>query len=720
MSPSPSHYQRALEFYRAGQLSAAESSLQQQLALEPTHADACHMLAIICHQSSRSAVALRHMQQALALQPRKLDFLNNYALMLRADHQLAAALNILQQAQTLQPKDLDLQLNLGNTLLELDRFAEAANYYRRVLRLQPKQDGVGAALGHCLSSLGNQAQATGHFSQAAAYFQEALALNPQDAALHYNLGNALRELGKPAEAGKHYRLAIELNPNDADFFNNLGNVQRELGQLDLAIASYKQALIINPQLHHAQVHLVHQKQHICDWSGLADDIAQIRDWVQTVPTAQVSPFAFLAMPSTSAAEQQVCADNWVNNRYAALQAYGKQHHYAPIVATTTVKTTPSTVSPKKIKIGYLSADFRLHPLAFLVSELIELHERSQFEVIGFSYGIDDKTASRQRLVKAFDQFHDIRNLSDLEAAEKIHGCGIDILLDLSGFTQTSRSGIVALRPAPISVNWLGFPGTMGHFKDATPLFDYIFSDAFITPTESAQYYAETLVLLPDCYQPNDRLRPIGKTPSRESCQLPADTFVFCCFNQSFKISAELFALWMRLLRAKADSVLWLLDCNIWAKQNLLLAAAAHGVASDRLIFAPRVTIADHLARHVHADLFLDTLPYNAHTTASDALWMGVPLLTCTGDTFAARVAGSLLHAMSLDELITYTLEGYANKALYLAENKIELLKLKQKIQHHKTSATLFDTPLFAKSVEATYMQLWQQWLDAAHVGNNNT
>lgn len=705
---SPTHYQRALEFYRAGQLSAAESSFKQQLALDPKHADASHMLAIMCYQSNRSAAALKHMQHALALEPRKLDYLNNYALMLRADNQPAIALNILQQALALQPKDLDLELNLANTLLELDRFADAADYYRRLLRLQPKQDGIAAALCHCLSTLGNAAQAAGHFSQAAAYFQEALALNSEDAALHYNLGNALRELGQPHAAATHYQRAIALEPDDADSFNNLGNVQRELGQLDLAIASYQQALVINPQLYHAQVHLVHQKQHICDWRDLAADIAQIRHWVQTVPTAQVSPFAFLAMPGTSAAEQKMCADNWVNNRYGALQVVGKQLNYA---AMATPAAVPST-DHKKISIGYLSADFRLHPLAFLVSELIELHDRSQFEIIGFSYGIDDKTPARQRLVKAFDQFHELRSLSDIEAAEKIHGCAIDILVDLSGYTQTSRSGIVALRPAPISVNWLGFPGTMGSFKDGSALFDYLLSDRYITPSDCAQNYAETLTLLPDCYQPNDRLRPLGEIPSRASCQLPAECFVFCCFNQSFKISAELFALWMRLLQAKADSVLWLLECNVWAKQNLQLAAAAHGIHSDRLIFAPRVNIADHLARHVHADLFLDTLPYNAHTTCSDALWMGLPLLTCVGDTFAARVAGSLLHAMNLDELITYNFEDYADKALYLAENKAELVKIKQKLQRNKTNSALFDTPLFAKSIEAIYQRLWQQRPDA--------
>jgi predicted O-linked N-acetylglucosamine transferase (SPINDLY family) len=711
MSPSP--YQRGLEFFRAGQLASAESYFKQQLALEPKHGNALHMLAIVCYQSNRSAAALAHMQQALALEPRNLDYLNNYALMLRAANQPAAALHILQQALAAQPKDLDIQLNLGNTLLELNRFAEAAVYFRRLLHASPSKDGVAPALCHCLSSLGNQAQAQGHFSQAEACFVEALTLNSTDAALYYNLGNAQRELGKPQAAAKQYQQAIALAPDDADSFNNLGNVQRELGQLDLAIASYQRALALNPQLYHAQVHLVHQKQHICDWHGLAADIQQIRDWVQTTPSAQVSPFAFLAMPGTSAAEQKRCADNWVNNRYAALQAQGKQLNYAAATAPISTTTSAAATAHKKIRIGYLSADFRLHPLAFLVSELIELHDRAQFEIIGFSYGIDDKTAARQRLVEAFDQFHDIRSLSETEAAAKIHSCAIDILLDLTGFTQTSRSGIAALRPAAISINWLGFPGTMGSFKDGTPLFDYMLSDRFITPAAAAQDYAETLALLPDCYQANDRLRPVGTTPSRASCQLPANSFVFCCFNQSFKISEEVFALWMRLLQAKPDSVLWLLECNIWAKQNLLSVAETHGITADRLIFAARVSIADHLARHVHADLFLDTQPYNAHTTASDALWMGVPLLTCAGDTFAARVAGSLLHAIDLNELITYTLQDYENKALYFLDNPQALLAIRQKLQRNKTDSALFDTPLFARSLEAIYQRLWQQRLDAA-------
>ncbi|MDP1658198.1 MAG: tetratricopeptide repeat protein, partial [Methylotenera sp.] len=604
------------------------------------------------------------------------------------------ALKHYQQALLRNPKDLEAQVNCGNLCVELHRYEEAAGYFRRLLRILKTNLDVRNALCYALQELGNESHAQGRYLMAEACFKEALENQPANAAYLYNLGNAQRELGKPKEAALQYQKAIQHSPNDADIYNNLGNVQRELGQLDLAIANYQKALSLNPNLYHAKVHLVHQKQHICDWQGLQEDIAEIRHWVKNIPQAQISPFAFLAMPTTTAEEQKTCANNWVKNRYAALIKQAEQLNFS---------YQPS--NNQKIRIGYLSADFRLHPLAFLVSELIELHNRSIFEIVAFSYGVNDKSSARTRLEMAFDQFHDIRHLSETDAAKKINVCNIDILVDLTGFTQTSRSGITALRPAPINVNWLGFPGTMGSINEK-PLYDYILSDSFITPPDSAHDYAETLALLPHSYQPNDRKRPIGKLPSRETCGLQDNAFVFCCFNQSFKITPDVFAIWMRLLKALPDSLLWLLDCNTWAKQNLIREAATQGISEDQLIFAPRVSIADHLARHVHADLFLDTLPYNAHTTCSDALWMGVPVLTCAGDTFAARVAGSLLNAADMTDLITYSLQDYENKALYLANNPTKLLKLKQKLLASKMTSNLFDTDKFSKSLEEIYQKIY--------------
>jgi len=693
-------YLTAVNHHRAGQLAQAESLYQQVLQSNPAHADALHMLGVAFYQTGRAEQAVSAISQALQIHPKNTDYLNHYALSLRAAGQPEAAVKSLQQAVLLQPKDLDIQFNLANTLLTLDRHEEAAGYYRRILRAMPKNDEVREALCHCLTSLGNQAHSLGNFAQAETCFEEALQCNPHDAATLYNLGNAQRELGKPSEAARQYAKAIQITPDDADIYNNLGNVQRESGQLDLAIASYRQALTLNPQLYHAKVHLVHQKQHVCDWNDLDNDIAEIRSWVKTIPEAQISPFAFLAMPSTTAAEQKRCADNWVNNRYASLIEYGRQldfqYHQKP--------------DQKKIKIAYMSADFRLHPLAFLISELLELHDRSRFEIIGFSYGANDGTDARKRIEKAFDAFHDIRCLSEVDAARKIHDCGIDILVDLTGFTQNSRCGIVALRPAPVSVSWLGFPGTMGSFiKDgmkSRPLFDYLLTDRFITPPEAAGNYAEQLAALPHSYQPNDRKRPVDKIPPRTDCALPDDAFVFCCFNQTFKITADFFNIWMRLLKATPNSVLWLLDCNRWAKQNLMEQAELHGIAAERLIFAPRVSLAGHLARHAHADLFLDTLPYNAHTTCSDALWMGLPVLTCAGDTFASRVAASLLKTAGLDELVTGSLEDYEAKALHLAKNPQLLAPMRQKLIAEKMSSPLFDTASFARSLEAIYENMW--------------
>jgi len=610
------------------------------------------------------------------------------------------ALRDFQQALLRNPKDTVAQINCGNLCVELRRYEEAAGYFRRLARIFKTNLDVRNALCYALQEFGNESHAQGRYLTAEACFKEALESQPTNAAYLYNLGNAQRELGKPKEAALHYQKAIQFSPNDADIYNNLGNVQRELGQLDLAIASYKKALDLNPKLHHAKVHLVHQKQHICDWQDLEDDISSIRDWVKNIPEAQVSPFAFLAMPTTTAEEQKLCASNWVSNRYSALIKQAD---------TLNFKHELPRIS-QKIRIGYLSADFRLHPLAFLISESIELHDRSKFEIFAFSYGINDKSSARARLEKAFDAFYDIRNLSEIDAARKVNTLQIDILVDLTGFTQTSRSGIVAFRPAPINVNWLGFPGTMGMKSDSKPLFDYMLSDNFITPAETVNHYAEQLALLPHCYQSNDRKRPISAQPSRKSCHLPEGVFVYCCFNQSFKITPKFFSVWMRLLNAVPNSVLWLLDSNQWTKENLINQAAKNNIEVERLIFAPRMSIADHLARHVHADLFLDTSPYNAHTTCSDALWMGLPVLTCVGDTFAARVAASLLTAADMPELITYSMQDYESKALHLASYPIELEKIKQKLLATKLTSALFDTNQFTHSLEHIYQSMWQQYL----------
>ena len=690
-------YQTALDHHRNGQLAQAETLYRQLLAHQPKHADALHLLGVLCHQCGRHKEAADLIAKAVALEPQNSDFLNNHGLALRAGGKLQEALNSYQRALKLAPHDADLHNNLGNVYQELGRYEEAAGCYRRLLHAFPQDLDLRAALSHSLQSLGNECQVAGRYAQAEACYEEAIQYAPLEANLHYNLGNAQRELGKPAAAAASYRQALKLAPDDADIHNNLGNVLRELGKLDEAVACYETALRLNPELHHAKVHLVHQKQHICDWKNLDADIAQIRAWVTQQPQAQISPFAFLAMPGTTAAEQRRCADNWVANRYGDVMKQGNKlalQHALP--------------THSKLRIGYLSGDFRLHPLAFLITELMELHDRSQFEIYAYSYAADDSTPERKRLELAFDHFVDIRALPLSDAAKKIHADQIDILVDLTGYTQSSRSGILALRPAPLKVSWLGFPGTMGSL-DGVPFFDYLLSDSFITPLDQAGDYAEKLALLPHAYQPNERQRPVAGKPSRDSAGLPDQGFVFCCFNQTFKITPEIFTVWLHLLKTVPDSVLWLLDCNSWAKANLKNEAEKCGITASRLVFAPRVPIAEHLARHALADLFLDTLPYNAHTTTSDALWMGLPVLTCAGHTFASRVAGSLLLAAGLPELVTRTLEQYEALALELAVQPQRLAGLRDTLLQHRESLPLFDTPTFTRNLEQAYLQMWQRW-----------
>lgn len=618
----------------------------------------------------------------------------------QAQGDLSSALSLFQQALQQDLNNIDLLIHCGNLSMQLERFEEGAGFFRRLLMLNKNPD-VRNALCYALQAMGNQAHRNGKYPLAAACFEEALTHQPNNAVFWYNLGNAQRESNDLEVALTSFEKALAIEPNDADAHNNLGNIHGRRGNLNAAITHYKQALAINPKLYHALVHLVHQKQHTCDWNSedgdITDQIATIREWVQHVPEAKVTPFAFIGMPSTTAEEQKLCASRYI------------MQHYADFIAQQDSLGFIYNTKKEKIKVGYLSADFRLHPLAFLITDLIEQLDRDQFEVVAYSYGATDETSERKRLVAAFDRFNDIRHLNDIEAAKKINVDGVDILVDLTGFTQSSRTGIIALKPAAIHINWLGYPGTMGEYTredhQTQPLFDYIIADNIIAPNTND--FSEKIIYLP-CYQPNNK-RDINAKSTRADHHLPKDAFVFCSFNQTFKIDQKMFSIWMRLLNKTPNSVLWLLDCNVWAKENLIQAATSQGVAADRLIFAARVDNKTHMQRQQHADLFLDTLPYNAHTTASDALAAGLPILTCTGDTFASKVAASLLSQVDCDELICHTLDDYEIKALDLANNPDILAPIQKKLQKAVQTHDLFKPQKFAQRLEAEYQNIWETY-----------
>jgi protein O-GlcNAc transferase len=363
-------------------------------------------------------------------------------------------------------------------------------------------------------------------------------------------------------------------------------------------------------------------------------------------------------------------------------------------------TRPATLKPK-LTIGYLSADFHEHATAYLVTELLEKHDRERFTVVGYSFGPDDSSPIRRRVVDACDRFVDVQADSFAQSAERISADEVDILVDLKGYTQFARSQILALRPAPIQVNYLGYPGTMG-----APFMDYILVDDFIVPADQQPFFTERLVHLPGCYQVNDSRRAIAaRTPSREECELPETGFVFCSFNNSYKITPAMFDVWMELLNEVPGSVLWLLEGNPFVPANLRLEAEARGVPGERLVFAPRLSLAEHLARHRLADLFLDTFPYNAHTTASDSLWVGCPVLTRSGATFASRVAGSLLRTIGLPELIATGFDGYRELALCLARDPDRLSVLRARLESNRRISPLFDGGQFARNVERAYLTM---------------
>ena len=427
--------------------------------------------------------------------------------------------------------------------------------------------------------------------------------------------------------------------------------------------------------------------HICDWINFDTECAHLISSVKN-KKANTNPFAFLGI-SSSSDDQLQCAKSWVAEKHpASHKSIWRGEHYRH----------------DRIRVAYVSADFHQHATSYLTAGMFENHDKSRFEIAAISIGPDDNSEIRQRLKDSFEHFIDVTTLSDEKIASRIREAEIDILIDLKGFTQDARTNVFAPRPAPIQVNYLGYPGTMG-----ASYIDYVIADQTVVPDECRKFYSEKIAILPNTYQVNDRKRVISdKAFNRSDVGLPSQGFVFCCFNNKYKITPHVFDRWMRILKQVEGSVLWLLEDNASSASNLKKEAVARGVSVERLVFAKRVPLPEHLARHKLADLFLDTLPYNAHTTASDALWAGVPVLTRIGETFAGRVAASLLNAIGLPELITTTSEAYEQMAIDLATHPEKLAAIKRKLAENRLTTPLFDTKLFTKHIEAAYTMMYER------------
>jgi predicted O-linked N-acetylglucosamine transferase (SPINDLY family) len=514
-----------------------------------------------------------------------------------------------------------------------------------------------------------------------------LALKPDYGDALTNRGATLLALKNYREAIASFEAALALQPRDAEALSNRATALFEIKRYDEASVAYGRLIAFAPQFPYATGNLVLARAYCCDWSGFAQDRERISAELLAGKPA-MSPHAS-TLVLDNAEDQLRSARRWVADR------------------------CPPSSSPlwrgeiyrhDKIRVAYLSADFHAHATAFLIAGVLEHHDRSRFETIALSFGPDDGSEMRARLRRGCNRFIDVRTKSDSEIAAMVRQWEVDIAVDLKGFTQDGRPGIFAHRPAPVQVNYLAHPGTMG-----ADYMDYIFADKTVIPPEYGRFYSEKIVYLPDTYQANDSTRWVAeRTPSRAEAGLPDSGFVFACFNNSYKITPAMFDVWMRLLRATDGSVLWLLQDNETATANLKREADARGVEPRRLIFAPRVNVAEHLARQRLADLFLDTLPCTAHTTASDALWVGLPVLTVLGTTFAGRVSASLLNAIGLSELVTTSLAAYEGLALSLAQDSSALARVKVKLQDNRHTHALFDTARFTGNLEAAFEAIWSR------------
>jgi predicted O-linked N-acetylglucosamine transferase (SPINDLY family) len=534
------------------------------------------------------------------------------------------------------------------------------------------------ALYNLAAILGN----SGRLAEAEQGYRQAIGLKPDFVQAYLNLGSLLERAGREEEALECWRLVLSFPvPVDKAFqlhaLNNLGRLLEIMHRLAEAEAMLERSLRLEPNQDGVIQHWVHLRQKQCKWPIYAElDGLTEADMLRA--SSPLTLLAFSGDPAVQLSAARRFVQEKVDTRLPALgdpQGYGHD----------------------KLRIGYLSSNFSIHAVSLLTVELYELHDRSRVEVYAFCWSGEDKTYMRSRIAGAVDRYIRIGDLGDEEAARCIRSHEIDILVDLQGITSGARPNILGFRPAPVQITYLGFPGTTG-----MPFIDYVLADRFLIPEELWPYFTEKPLYMPHSFQISDRGRQAGPRPTRAACGLPEDAFVFCSFNNNYKFTPEMFATWMRILARVPDSILWLLADNEWARESLIQAAARHGIDSHRLIFAPRVTPPDYLARYQAADLFLDTYPFNAGTTANDALWMGLPLLTYSGRTFASRMAGSLLTALGLPELITGSLEAYEEKAVELGNDRAKVAWLKSYLSDSRQTGKLFDIPGFVRDLEDVY------------------
>jgi predicted O-linked N-acetylglucosamine transferase (SPINDLY family) len=661
-----------------GERGAARECFQAAMRLAPASAEAQFNLGVLALRDEDWTAARRWFEQALARSPRFVDAMVNLGIVAQKQSALSEAAEHLARALALDPGHANAMSELAHTLALQGLSENARAHYLAALRIAP-----GLAAAH--EGLASVCLAMGRLDEAIEHLQAVLQLEPGNANAHCALAGSLFERGDLDQAHAAALRAIELNPDLADAYTTAANVALVRNRLDDSIAQLERgyARTRNSDLLGMLTYLL---RHACDWDRWAEAWGETRAALDRGELAG-RPFWLLCEP-LGAQEQFHYVMRWAAARFGPI--------------TRSASVPPTAPRRDRLRIGYLSSDLQEHATAYLIADVLEQHDRQRFEIFAYSHGPADASPMRRRLQSACEHFIDIAREPDDVAAQRLRDDALDILVDLKGYTAGDRLTILARRPCGVQLTWLGYPGTTG-----ASFIDGVIADAFVIPAGSENAYSERVLRLPHCYQPNDRKRAVDEPQSRRDYGLPDSGFVFCCFNQTYKITPEVFSVWMRLLRAVPGSVLWLLESNPQAKRNLSEVARATGIEVERLVFAPKLPNAGHLARYRAADLALDTFPYTSHTTLSDAVWCGCPVVGLCGETFASRVSGSLLTSAGLADLITRDLAEYERLCRRFATEAAFAGSMRIRVVQTRDASPLFDSTGFTQDLETLYWNLVQ-------------
>jgi len=701
-------FRQGLAAHEKGQLAQAQALYHGALQIDPHHAESVHHLGILSLQTNDVHRAVELIEQALSLSPDNPAALNNLGMALEDSQQPERALLAYDRAIALDARNFDAQINRGNVLQTLKRWGEALQSYEQMITQMPQQPDAYNNKGNVLRALNHQEEAIKSFRQAIALkpnfaqawnnlgiaqkdlkqyeaalqsYDRAITLLPNYAEAYSNLGLVLKELKQFDLAVKNFDQAIALKPNYAQAFGNRGGLFQELKQYESAFNDYNRALALNPHILALHGKRLHVQMHLCNWQDFNKRLTELSNGLAN-GQPMADPFTVLGLIDSPEVQKQA-ASIASREDYPEDQKLGdfqrSEHH-------------------SKIRVGYFSADLRNHPVSYLMAEIFERHDKNTFEIFAFNVGNPTSDQMQQRINVAVDQFIEAGHLTDQETARLARSLQLDIAVDLGGFTIDNRPGVFALRAAPIQMSYLGYLGTMG-----ASYYDYILADHTLIQEQYRHSYTEKIIYL-NSYQANDTQRTIAsKKFSREELNLPATGFVFCCFNNNYKFTPETFNSWMRILQAVPESVLYLYADQQIAQLNLRNEASTRGVDPARLIFGASLPRDQYLSRYQTLDLFLDTLPYNAGTTASDALWSGLPVLTCAGHSLVSRMAASLLNAIELPELVTETYADYEALAIKLATDTDFYREIKVKLNRNIHTTDLFNSEKFCANLEQAYL-----------------